>query len=439
MTGFDVIALGPDLATTLTAALLARRGRRVLLAPGRDHRLRVRHGPHLLGTRHELLCGLTRPLVRRVLAELGLDAYVQQRLVPHRPAFQLVLPGVRLDVTDDDEQLADELERELALPPAETERLLFQLARASLAVERLEEPGSPWPRGPAPDGLAGVVLPADRSPLHAMVTGPAEATAPCGRVGPLATARLWSSWRQGGGTLAGGTEALELVLHEQILSAGGEIMADADPEGMLTGPDGTPRGVVLDGRPGAILARGFVLGLPPDRLARETLLGPRPWLPRLSVAGWRCTLHLLFRRGWLPPSMGRLVLLQPNGGPPVLAQLDDSTLTSDEVVLSMTATIQGDPDLPRVEARILEAARGLVPFFDDAFVDSCSPHRQHNAPLDPVFALPETSSPLAGAPALPLDPGLGNTALVHPLVLGALGTEGAFVTAAAAADLLESV
>jgi phytoene dehydrogenase-like protein len=459
---YDVIALGSGLGTAIAAALLARRGQRVLLAPGR-----VRAGgpetPPARARQQQRLepwpavyCGLQRPAVRRVLRELDLERFVDQRLIAHEPTFQVILPGARIDVDREDEVLLEVLERELRLPRARGERLLFQLARASRAVEHLLEPSSAWPRGKlsakeverleqAGDGTWFGQSAGDAA-LWDVIQAPSAVTSPLWTtgIGPLVMARLWSSWRQGIWSFLGGAESLELALHEQILAARGEIVADSDPLGLLISNGQGVRGVSLEGCPGTLLARGFVLGIGADRLFTPQMLGEvvGSWLPRPQVVAWRHVLHLVFRRGWLPASMARHLVIIPEPGSTLRGLVSEPTSGGD-VTLTVEGVIPENREphtLPRAEEAIVAALRAAVPFFDDALVEVFSPHRSPGGgvPMRPVHAVALTNrqSPLlAGAPALPLDPGLGRTALVPPLALGALGTEGEFAAAVAAAEL----
>jgi phytoene dehydrogenase-like protein len=283
-----------------------------------------------------------------------------------------------------------------------------------------------------------------------MFQAPCAVTSPVGTagLGPLVVARQWSSWRQGTWTFTGGLASLELRLHELILEAGGEIVADTDPEALLVSAGNGLRGVVLEQRPTAVTAEHFVLGLGPDTLFSEQMLGDvvGSWLHRPRVVARRHSLHLRFRRGWLPGSMGRhLLLIDPAAEDqgPLRGLVSTPTLTDDEQVLTVEGTLPphrcDESGLRGAEQRILSIVREVVPFFDDAYLRATSPHREHGIPLRPVYAVPHTSGQtplLAGAPAIPPDLGLGNTALVHPLTLGALGTEGAFAAAEVAMDLL---
>ena len=120
-TAHDVIVLGAGLSGLLAAALLSRRGRRVLVLeasaePGEPSQELV-HGrvPFSLGP--ELFLGFEREgLYDRLFIELGLSlaflkrnhSFIQKRHIP----FQLALPSHRLNFYVNQDDLFDELTRE---------------------------------------------------------------------------------------------------------------------------------------------------------------------------------------------------------------------------------------------------------------------------------------------------------------------------------------
>ncbi len=144
--------------------------------------------------------------------------------------------------------------------------------------------------------------------------------------------------------------------------------------------------------------------------------------------------------------------------------VQDDLLTGEEQVLAAQVLVSPQRctrfDLSRVKRGVIKTIEGLVPFFEEGFLRAVSPNdgqapwsggpspgrsAAHSGtkvlPMAPVFSLDHElmsleGDSLAGAPAAPLCPGDAGVALTHPLVLGALGSEGAFTAALAAADLL---
>jgi phytoene dehydrogenase-like protein len=109
---YDVIVLGADLGPLVTAAILAKRGFRVLvlgcdtLDDAYDEEgLRLPRWPSYFGVGDS-------PIVRRVFSDMGLWQIVKRKLQPLEPAYQVVLPRARVDVTRDRTRYAEEIVRE---------------------------------------------------------------------------------------------------------------------------------------------------------------------------------------------------------------------------------------------------------------------------------------------------------------------------------------
>jgi len=119
---YDVIVLGDDLAGLIGAALCARRGLRVLVietaeTPPEKYAI----GPYTLPRAPLPFPCEPSPAVRRVVAELSFIQSLKRRLQPLRPAFQIVLPDARLDVSADVDALGREVDRRLDAQPAAEE------------------------------------------------------------------------------------------------------------------------------------------------------------------------------------------------------------------------------------------------------------------------------------------------------------------------------
>ena len=106
---YDVVVLGSDLAATVGGAVLAHRGFRVLVA-GVPAEERYTIGPYSLPRSPLAFVGVETPTLKRIVGELNLVQLLRRRLEPNRPAYQLLLPDLRIDVGDD---LGRELSREL--------------------------------------------------------------------------------------------------------------------------------------------------------------------------------------------------------------------------------------------------------------------------------------------------------------------------------------
>lgn len=111
---YDVIVVGGQLGGSIAAALLAKRGYRVLLVEHDGIGQGYEHGGYLLPYAPLVAPSLkAMPVFDEVLAELGLHTTVQRALKPHAPDLQLVSPGHRLDLYQDEARRLAELSREL--------------------------------------------------------------------------------------------------------------------------------------------------------------------------------------------------------------------------------------------------------------------------------------------------------------------------------------
>src|SRR6266404_7755343 len=115
---YDVIVCGGELTGLIAAALLGRRGFRVLLVGHDADRPTFEAGGHTLPRGPALLPSLDSPPVARVLSELNCVQVVRRRAPALHPGFQVALPRHRFDVPADDDALLTELRREFAADAA---------------------------------------------------------------------------------------------------------------------------------------------------------------------------------------------------------------------------------------------------------------------------------------------------------------------------------
>lgn len=124
---FDVIVVGSDLAPLLCAALLCKRGFRVLVVGGDDRpQLPV---PAVTGQ-------LDSPVARRILTELGIAQVVRRKERAIDPHLQIVTPGARISVAPDPDSVLEEFTREL---PAERESARLFYTRLAESLESIDE------------------------------------------------------------------------------------------------------------------------------------------------------------------------------------------------------------------------------------------------------------------------------------------------------------
>ncbi len=244
---YDAIVLGGQLGGALSAAVLAKRGYRVLLIEHDGMGPGYEHGGFLLPYAPFVLPSLeAMPAVEEAFAELALTTPLQRTLKPLTPELQLVLPRNRFDLHAEPERTAKELRRAFGEAGA-------QVAQALGAVGAYHEQSDPFFKEPQelpPDGfiakwkLGGVIkrfpglsaaLPSvtseDVAPLlHKLlpfVTNQAAAETELARGRPLAQA-LTSD-----GRFPGGREGLRELLLKRFTELGGVVMGRDGGDGFV--------------------------------------------------------------------------------------------------------------------------------------------------------------------------------------------------------------
>ena len=110
---YDVAVIGMQRTGVIAAALLAKRGRRVLLVDHGENTRTYRRRGLTLPLMPTLLPELEdSPHVKRVLDELGVGPELRAGRVALDPAFQAVMPGHRVDIRGDRNALLKELKLE---------------------------------------------------------------------------------------------------------------------------------------------------------------------------------------------------------------------------------------------------------------------------------------------------------------------------------------
>jgi phytoene dehydrogenase-like protein len=142
---YDAICLGHGLAPLLASSLLAKRGFRVLLLgqgqpPPTYDALGIR-----LPRAPFTLTHVGSPALQRVFAELALRPLLTRRSHGLSPAFQLVMPGHRLDVGAQAELLDAEVEREFPAVRRPAEDFVRSTERAWGQLNLLVEQDLMWP------------------------------------------------------------------------------------------------------------------------------------------------------------------------------------------------------------------------------------------------------------------------------------------------------
>ncbi|MDB4980377.1 MAG: phytoene dehydrogenase, partial [Myxococcales bacterium] len=132
---YDVVVCGSELTGLVTAALLGRRGFRVLLLGHDADQPSFEAAGHALSRAPALLPPVNAPGVARVLSDLNCVQVVKRRAPPLVPGLQIAMPRHRFDVAADADVLGRELAREFGGERAAIEGALARVAETSAIVD----------------------------------------------------------------------------------------------------------------------------------------------------------------------------------------------------------------------------------------------------------------------------------------------------------------
>lgn len=461
---YDLIVIGNDPAGLIAGTLCARRGMRVLVARTTRARASYQLGPHELPTRALPFIGLRSPAVSRVLDELSFDHALKRRLVAREPAFQLVAPGARIDVTDDEVSLERELGRELDTPaPASTAFALassvseqidavlgqddtfppsgfWKRREVGRAQDRISDDAASWREDAGADAL-----------VDAMVRLPAALTCPVdpASLSAESCARALTQWRRGTSRLPGDWQALEDMLLDKLSNHAGEVRQVRIEE--LTWSWGKVTGVRLENGE-ELGAEHVIAAMPIDELLALTgTKKPKRLVQlddKLTLAGHRYVLNLLVAEAGVPAGMAQTVLMV---GDPEADLVGDNALAlfvsepddHARVVVTVEATLplsdaaSPQRDFADLRVRIRKRLEEVMPFVGDHILLAHSPFEAVPAEggdgvlelAEPLPAPPLWRSQLdahLGVSAAPYDVGIKRLTLASSQVLVGLGLEGVF-------------
>jgi phytoene dehydrogenase-like protein len=443
---YDVVVCGGELTGLVTAALLGRRGYRVLLVGGDADRPTFEAAGHVLARGPALLPPIGTPTVARVLTDLNCVQIVKRRAPALAPALQIVMPRHRFDVGADAEALGRELSREFGGERSAIEAALARVASTSALVEPLLAteitlpPDGFWERREVArlesllpkrgtDPLAP--LPAQH-PMRAVVAAPAVlsgAVAPHERRANVGQARAFELARQGLCRFEGGYAALHALFREKLETFSGERREKVVPvevvmrRGRASGVRVRPRDETIGCE--HLVWAGSAAALHAICAEKPPRRGPLG-APGLRVEGYRYTVALLVGPEALPEGMGERVLLitdptrplvEENAlavtvGQPAPRQPEQIPLWV-ECVVPAAPVDAGTGYLRTLRARVVDRLETLMPFFRRHVVVIASPHDGLPPELGETAAKPaptsmSTSKKSAAAvppvPTLPLAP-----------------------------------
>jgi phytoene dehydrogenase-like protein len=495
---YDVVVLGGSLGALTCAALLARRSWRVLvLGQGRKPAFYT-HDDLTLARRTFTLLAYPSPAWGRVLVELAQSQTFRRRALPVEPMFQVLGPGVRLDVPPDANAFGAEVDREFGEVRRVVDALYEQLAAANAAADDAFGRDLVWPAGSFWERRETARVSETLPFLGAQTSDPlaefprdhayravVEATARfasdrTGALPPFALARLHGAWTRGVARLAGGEDELTDFLLERVRAHGGETRVSDRATAVVT-RGSRVTGVQIDGEEAPVGAHFLVGDAPASellQLAPKFLAGRRlPW-PRVVRGESRFVVSAVVRDEGLPAMLGTEAFLVPSepmasafsspdpryalgvhlqrvsGGP---GNASGRSLLVAEALLSREA----GPPVARARELVLATLEAFLPFVERHYLFVDSPHdgrpawdyrSGHRVEVDRTALRAGGASvdvePMAsrwdiadeeladGLGGEPLRTALGNAFVVGSSVLPALGQEGELLAAWSVARII---
>ena len=483
---YDVVVLGTDPAPLLAAALLGKQGFRVLV---------VGHGSTppdytALGRRWPrapfAFTPANSPATQRIFHQLGLAPLLSRYGHRPRPAFQVAMPGHRLDIHADAEPRQSEMVREFPDVVRVIEDFHAQASSHATAFDDVLQHTGSWPptgwlaRRALRNAVARTALathsdaqdalldfPSDH-PFRAVVELPARfstATA-TPNLNALSRERLYAQWCNDALSLDGGAARLHNALLGRLNAFSAEVLPRTDVRALHIKRKRI-RGVQLSDRDGIIGCDFVVAGTSLESLLRllpsRTLFDPifdTYGQPRPSH--YRYTLNVLVHSRAIPESLGTHMFFMRNHnaapeGDNVLhiervTQPDPETTLLCVQALVPAAAVERDSDyLTDLRPQLLRALEHLLPFYRDHVLAYDSPHDglpiidvsrdEAITPSDPRQRGPLTMDRIDQFPvlhgqgqcALPVQTPLAGLLLCHTQAVPGLGLEGEMLAAETAA------
>lgn len=476
---YDLIVLGSDIAGLVAAALVARRGKRVLVIPQGPADGTYKIAGRTLPLRIAPVVHMGTAPTARVWTELGLAQQVRRLYAPLEHRVHVVLPDARVDLTPSSANVGEEAAR--VWPQDEAVPAAWDMAqRWSAATDEVLDPllasdnalvgGGFWSRrflarveGQLPAGTVDEMhpLPEDHDLRRV-----ASAAVPWlqhlhpTQLGKAASLRLAGLWHRGPDDMPGGEAALRTLLLQRIELHSGEVKRDLRVAELLLKRSRVV-GVSLLGKRDNYGCDHLIVATDPLRLLEGPLLPellPRALqetLQAVRVAAQRFVMHVEIGVRGLSPALEPLAVCLPEGS------ADDPSGNTYVRVLPGTAedtrrvsichVVPPQASTAGLRERLLGAldARGVLPFCHEHVRWMHSPHdgrpltdgHGHDIsdraapgtthPMTPLYAVGKP--PSLGVGVLSTESGLKSMHFACRLTLPGLGLEGEFAAGAAAA------
>jgi phytoene dehydrogenase-like protein len=490
-THYDAIVVGGRLPGLVGAALLAKRGFRVLalahedLAPTYEI-VTPERGPLELPRAPFNFLAARSPIARRIFAELAIHQPFRRVAESFDPAFQVALPGHRFEMALDRAALAREIEREFPEVRRPIDDLFARLTREMEAIdlaltndlvlppetffERREVAGASAHLGSLEGADLLAALP-EAHPFRLAAHAPlrfADAMDPDLAHG-VRLVRAIGSWSTGGAGVAGGLAALRKIVLDSFRAHGGELR-ERDKIDQVLVDRNVANGVRLAASGEDVGATHVILGGNVSQYVRM-LPDRRPFESLFESAGepvvryYRYTMNVLVADEGLPMGLARDLFVvrdpdRPLAGANLLHVEVAPRTTAPRRVLTVEALLprRGVEDtagyLDTIREDLLATLGEFLPFLGEHAELVDSPHDgrptqdlANGVELDPpakwargphtmdvVHGFPITTT--LGVAALPVRTPVKNLLLLGEQNVPGLGMEGTLAAAWAVARII---
>jgi len=475
---YDVIVVGGQLGGAMAAALLAKRGYRVMLVEHDGMGYGYEHGSFLLPYAPFVAPQLrTMPQVEEAFAELGLTTTIQRSLKSHVPDLQLILPKARIDLLHDEGKRLAELQRVFG---NRGEQLNAELKNAAARHEQSDPFFKERPELP-PNGVleawalkkqirkypaleAAFDLGEGESPMGVLLELLPFVTYAAAARGPLPAARTLSQVLKSSTRYPGGREGLRELLCRRLLDLGGDLLwresAESSIVESLTFEGGKLVGIQIL-RSDNLYRSAYMVGATDSAALRRLIADKKPQRKLIELLDLSVVKQFLFAVNWvvdadaIPRGMGDLLLFDTGDQDlePVLIQLHNArrigSKAEDDAVRVVTAGVfvpatardLGEGYLKLLADRISSHLNDLMPFAKQHLLLSSAPYLDaggvRGARLLPHPLFEVDAEDYLGVTGLSQETPLKNLFLANREVLPGLGLEGEFLAGIRAAKLVQ--
>ncbi len=312
---YDLITVGDQFGAVASAAILAKRGFRVLHIPSEVSTTSYNYEGYTWPSTHSLLPRVsTSSLFARLVREIDLERDL--KAASHEVAFQYVKPGMRLSLAVDQSRREKELRRVFKDASADFEASDEAIKAASIAADAVIDhlpdlhPRLPWQRWKLNKWIAQTTSlhAAAPPPFDAFLSVPEMFAAYVSHASPLTKSRTAGQLQSGVTHFERGRDGLTKLMLQRARSLGADIYGgDTKVESLsFSGP--LPVSMKVTGKDATLHTTCLLVGMPGRSFAK---LVPQSRFRRtdsLSCTHALMTLNALVPVQAIPPGLGECTI-----------------------------------------------------------------------------------------------------------------------------------